>query len=242
MHLPRYFVDEPLTQGSHVTLTERQGHHLLRVLRRSADEVVELVGPGERAWSAVIVGTDPRQCTLQVVAQVEREAESPLILQLAIPVLRSARLDLAIQKATELGVSEIALFTSERTELSRLAPAKLEHLKGVAESAAQQCGRLRRPSIIAPRELRDHLQGAAADRQLLFHPGSPAPDFTGTPQSIAAISGPEGGFSDIELAAASDEGWEIVGLGPRTLRAETAPMAIATVLQAMWGDLKSGAR
>ncbi len=239
MQLPRYFVDDPLTQGSLVTLSERQGHHLLRVLRRGADAVVELVDPRERAWSALIVRTDPKQCELEVLARVERDAESPLRVHLAIPVLRSARLDLAVQKATELGVSEIVLFTSERTELSRLTPSKLEHLKAVAESAAQQSGRLRRPSIIQPRQFRDHLQAAAADRQLLFHPGSPAPDFAGAPQSVAAISGPEGGFSDIELAAASAEGWEIVGLGPRTLRAETAPMAIATVVQAMWGDLRA---
>ena len=238
MHLPRYFVDEPLTEGSHVTLTERQGHHLLRVLRRRADAVVELVSPGERAWSAVIVGTDPRRCTLRVGAPVERKAESPLMVHLAIPVLRSARLDLAIQKTTELGVSEIALVTSERTERLRLAPAKLAHLNAVAQSAAEQSGRLRRPSITAPRPLGDDLEAAAADRRLLFHPGSPPADFTVTPESVAAISGPERGFSDEEIAHASAKGWEIVGLGPRTLRAETAPLAIATLLQAMWGDLR----
>ena len=223
-----------------VSLDARHSHHLRRVLRRRADDPVELVDRDGQAWSALIVRGDPKKCELRVIARVERQTESALALHLGIPLMRSASLDQAIQKATELGVADITLFASERTELGKLAPAKLRHLNAVAQSAAQQSGRLRRPMITEPREFREHLHAPVPERKLLFHPQGAALSPSGMPRSVAAISGPEGGFSESEIIAASCAGWEIVGLGPRTLRAETAPMAIATLLQTVWGDFRPG--
>lgn len=238
MRRPRYFVDTPLTEGASVTLSERQGHHLVRVLRRLAEDPIELVDPQGRAWSAVIAEAKPGACRLEVRTPIERETESPLAILLAIPLMRSARLDQAVQKATELGVTEVALFTSERSEVASLSTSKLQHLAAVGRSAAEQSGRLRCPRIVAPMRIVDLLEESRADTKLLFHPGAPAARGDASVASVAAVSGPEGGFSDAELAAARAAGWQIVGLGPRTLRAETAPVAIATLLQSMWGDLR----
>ena len=113
-----------------VSLDARHSHHLRRVLRRRADDPVELVDRDGQAWSALIVRGDPKKCELRVIARVERQTESALALHLGIPLMRSASLDQAIQKATELGVADITLFASERTELGKLAPAKLRHLSG----------------------------------------------------------------------------------------------------------------
>ncbi len=240
MHLPRYFVHESLCEDSIVTLHPRRSHHLLRVLRRRIDDAVELVDRDGQAWSAMISRDDPKGCELRVLARRERQTESTLTLHLGIALMRRTRLDQAIRKATELGVTTITLFVSERTELSELAPARLQHLRAVAQSAAEQSGRLRRPKVSGPTALCDHLRATALQRKLLFHPGGAVLSGDAIPRSAAALSGPEGGFSASEVATASSAGWEIVGLGPRTLRAETAPMAIATLLQAVWGDLRPG--
>lgn len=221
-----------------VSLDARQSHHLRRVLRRRIDDPVELVDADAQAWNATIADDDPTQCRIRVVAPLEHRTESRLVVHLGIPLMRSARLDQAVQKATELGVAEITLFTSLRTEHASLPEAKLQHLRAVAQSAAEQSRRQRCPRVDGPMALAEYLEDAAPERRLLFHPEAEPLVADRFPRRVAALSGPEGGFSDSEISDAQARGWEIVGLGPRTLRAETAPLAIATLLQVLWGDFR----
>ena len=151
-------------------------------------------------------------------------------------------MDYAVQKATELGASSLTPLTSERCVL-RLdgdrAVRRLQHWRGVAVHACEQCGRTRVPEINEPDDLLSWAATVGADLKLLLDPTGTTTlveiDFEG--DSIAVLIGPEGGLSEHEIEHATRCGFAAVRLGPRVLRAETATAAALTAVQLMWGDL-----
>lgn len=150
-------------------------------------------------------------------------------------------MDLAIQKAVELGVSRITpLFTEHcvvRLDEARRG-SRRQHWQKVARSACEQCGRNRVPEIAEPIELRDWVVGSEGLR-LFFDPQAMAglKDLPQPEGTISILSGPEGGFAEKERILARETGFIPVRLGPRILRTETAVLAALSAIQAIWGDL-----
>ena len=169
------------------------------------------------------------------------EQAAKLSLHLALGLSRGDRMDYAIQKATELGVTEITPLFTEHSEV-RLKPDRLEnklrHFEKIAINAAEQCGRLDVPAVNTPLALDAFLaQDKKATRLLLEPGGEQSLTAARALTDIELVIGPEGGFSEREVAQARASNCEIMRLGPRILRTETAPVAALAILQFLYGDL-----
>jgi len=162
---------------------------------------------------------------------VERELALPITVALGMPA--SERMDILVEKATELGVHAIVPLLTERSVLrlsGERAQRKCAHWQGIANAAAEQCGRNRVPRVAAVQALGDFLaQPADGARRLLLSPQAGATALrvaAAGADALVTLSGPEGGLSPAEEAAARACGFVATGLGERVLRAETAPLAV----------------
>ncbi|MEE4361212.1 MAG: 16S rRNA (uracil(1498)-N(3))-methyltransferase [Pseudomonadales bacterium] len=242
MRVPRIHVALPLAVGP-VSLEGDAAHHLARVLRRRVGDPVELFDGEGRIATGRVEALDGRRCvvTIETVGDGAGE-ESPLHVHLGIALLRGERMDIALQKACELGVGRISLLTSERVELkldARRLDNRLRHYRSVVVHAAQQSGRSRVPELDPPMTLEDFARASdpAALRLVMDPEGDALPRRVPTPTSVVLATGPEGGFAPEDLRVLARGAFQRMRLGPRVLRAETAPLVGLSVLQWCWGDL-----
>ena len=256
MRLNRVYVDAPLSSGSLIELPATAAQHLGKVLRaRSGDEIVLFTGDG-REFAAVIESIRGSRVTVSVGAGRTIDRESPLAVTLIQGIARADRMDVIVQKATELGVARIVPVMSRRSVVrldAAQAASKAEHWRAIAVSACEQCGRNRLPAIEAPRQLTRYLgEAPPGTARLVLDPdaGNSIPAIAigaeieigaaaeiGTAVEIAI--GPEGGFDPEELDAFRVSGFRSVALGPRVLRTETAAIAALAWLQSRYGDFRS---
>lgn len=239
----RIHVDSPLAEGAEVTLPEQAGEHVARVLRLGVGDAVVLFDGSGGDFPATLTGIARRAVTARVGARREALPESPLRLTLAQGIARGEKMDLIVQKATELGVARIVPIVSERTEVrldAERADKRLAHWRAVAVGACEQSGRARLPQIDAPRPLDAWLATLAGDgaaRLALLPEGETAPRaLGGLPHQALLAVGPEGGFGERDVAALRAAGFAGLRLGPRILRTETAGLAALAALQALYGD------
>jgi 16S rRNA (uracil1498-N3)-methyltransferase len=241
MRTPRIFTDQLLASDSHIPLEPGPSQHLARALRMSVGDPLVLFDGRGGEYPAEIAELDKRQVTVTTGRHRDRECESPLSVHLGIGVSRGERMDWVVQKATELGISEISPLLSERTEVKLRAERvekKLEHWRRIAISACEQCGRNRLPRLNTPLGLPGWLEAAEAERKyVLHHRAGPGAEPDSPPASVILLIGPEGGLTEDEIERAVDAGYEALQLGPRVLRTETAPLAALAILQARWGDM-----
>jgi 16S rRNA (uracil1498-N3)-methyltransferase len=243
MHVRRVYVGAPLACGTRVTLEGSAASHLTRVLRLRAGETLTLFNGMGGEFAASIDKAHGGQVTVRVGEHRPRERESPLTLTLAQGVSRGERMDLVVQKATELGVSRLVPVLTERSVVrldARQAERKLSHWRAIAAGACEQSGRNRLPELAPPLPLWEFLQQAhgGAVRLLLSPAASSKIDELPRPLARATVLiGPEGGLAQAEHEAATASGFMAVCLGPRVLRTETAAIAALTLLQHEFGDL-----
>lgn len=236
----RVFVDTP-TRGDRWALDPKRAHYLRRVLRLAdGDPVVAFDGSGSE-WIAIL-RTGP-EVVLQQRDQLPLRNTEGLAVTLVQALARGDRMDIALQKATELGVTTVQPVTSARTEV-RLRGARAErrmaHWRGVLVHATEQCGRVRVPDLLPLTDLNDWLADPpAADLRLILSPsarsGLNAMSWSGG--SIQVVVGPEGGFTTEEIELAARRDFSPLRLGPRVLRTETAGTAALAAMQTLWGDL-----
>jgi len=231
------------------TLGPEETRHLRDVLRlESGDEVYVFNGAGREFKCAVeVIARDSTK--LRVVSEVPpARPESPLDLTIAIALLKGEKFDLAIQKLTELGVNQISPVITERADVrlkdSHDAEKRVTRWRRIALEAAKQTGRAFLPEILAPVRLSVLLEGSVGSvPRLMFaeRSGTSLAEatniFVEPPAEIVALVGPEGGWADEEIELAGRGGWKIVTLGGRILRAETAAIVVASLLQHRFGDL-----
>ncbi|CAG2093812.1 16S rRNA (uracil(1498)-N(3))-methyltransferase [Xanthomonas arboricola pv. juglandis] len=244
MRLTRSHVALPLHCDQEVTLPEESANHLLRVLRlREGDACVLFNGDGSD-YHARITLAGKREARALVERAEPLRNESPLSITLIQGIARGEKMDLILQKATELGVTEVVPVNAERTEV-KLDAARMEkrlaHWRSVVVSACEQSGRARIPTVAAPHGLQDAAQ--ASDPQALRLTLDPHGEHRlgslalgAQPRVIVAI-GPEGGWSPRDRATLADAGFSGLQLGPRILRTETAGLAAIAALQSRFGDL-----
>lgn len=240
MRIPRVFIAQPLASGMKVTLDATTSHYLQNVLRLREEAAIVLFNGKGGEYPAVLKTCSKRKSLVQLGNSVAGDRESPLRIHLGLGLSRGERMDMAVQKATELGVSQISPLVTERCEV-RLDEQRMrkrrEHWCKIITSACEQCGRNRIPQIALPARLDSFVAGAEADLKLLMHPTETA---SSLPESgvrtIVVLVGPEGGFSDREVTLCAGLGFVPFRLGKRILRTETAPLAALSVLQYRWGD------
>jgi 16S rRNA (uracil1498-N3)-methyltransferase len=242
MRLTRCYVAAPLHAGEERLLPREVSEHVARVLRSRPGQLLTLFDGRGGEYDARIEAIDRRGVQVQIDAHRAVERESPVAVSLLQALARGERMDFIVQKATELGVAQIVALPAERSVV-RLDAAGLarrcEHWRAVAISACEQCGRNRLPTISAVADLASACgQSDAASLRLLLAPDAELA-LTAVVREASSITlavGPEGGFSDEELALAQHQGFRRCRLGPRVLRAETAPLAALAAIQAVAGD------
>ncbi len=247
MRLTRVFAEGPLTSGRRITLEGAAASHINRVLRLRVGAALVLFDGSGGEYQASIDKAHGGAVTVAIGEHRPVERESPLSVTLAQGVSRGERMDLVVQKATELGVTHLVPLLTERSVVrltAQQSDRKVNHWRAIAIAACEQCGRNRLPSVAAPLALTAFLREQAADRapghlRLLLSPeGAATPRELRRPQpaALSVLVGPEGGLTDDEEAAAAAAGFCAVRLGPRVLRTETAAIAALALLQRELGD------
>jgi 16S rRNA (uracil1498-N3)-methyltransferase len=240
--LHRFRVPGPALASRRAELRGSELRHLRDVLRLGSGDRVELFDGAGRSFVAVIRSVGPSRADLDLIEPVRVERESALVLTLAVALSKGSKLDWVIEKATELGVSRIVPFTSERTIPERgSSPARASRWRRIASAATAQSGRTCCPELSPLSDFAEVLtQAAGHDRAVLFWEAGNRPLVAGSGgrvQSALLVTGPEGGFSEPEASRAEQAGLTIASLGQRILRAETAAIAAVSVAQFLWGDL-----
>lgn len=242
MRLPRVYLDHPLDPDTELRLPDGPARHLLQVLRLGPGAALRIFNGDGRDRAATVVAAGRAGVVLAVGAAGAPEPAPVLRIHLALGISRAERMDYAIQKAVELGVAGVFPLFTERSMVQlkgeRLG-RRLDHWRGVLIGACEQSGRRRLPALAPAQTLEDWLT-AAPPGALLLDPRAPQALAQLPPPgpAISLLVGPEGGLSPRERDLAQRHGVSGVRLGPRILRAETAPLAAIAVLQARWGDLR----
>lgn len=238
MRLSRFYIAQPLTTGT-VTLPESSAHYISRVLRMQAGDALQLFDGSGQEFLGRLTEVGKKTVTVELESSQPGQPDSPLHVHLGQVLSRGERMDWAIQKATELGVTEITPLFSERCEVrlnTERMQKRLEHWRQIAISACEQCGRSSVPVIHAPIAVEQWQHTVEADLKLVLHPTASPLASHARPASIALLIGPEGGLSDAEVSAAQHAGFHAACFGPRVLRTETAPVVALSLMQHLWGD------
>jgi 16S rRNA (uracil1498-N3)-methyltransferase len=229
---PRLHVDLPLRAGARLVLPPGPARHV-QVLRLQPGDALVLFDGSGGEWRAEVASIGRREVEVRVGAHdpVERELRCAVTLALGMPA--NERMDTLVEKASELGVAAIQPLVCARSVLrlaGERAEKKVAHWRGVAVAASEQSGRTRVPAIAPVRPLDEWLgalpQADAMPRLLLGFADTRALPSPAAHAALLALSGPEGGLSPAEEAAARARGFVAVSLGPRVLRADTAPLAL----------------
>jgi len=226
----------PASAGATVQLDPTESHHVARVLRRRPGDRIDVFDGAGREWACVIEGGGPRGLVVRLTQEITDPVEPPLAVVL-FQACRPERMDWVVQKTTELGVAEIRPL--EGPAGSGRAPDRLARLRRIAVEACKQCGRRRLPRIDVADELPAAPRGVIA---LLLDERPDAPPLGEglggpAPEAVWLAVGPETGFSDDEIERAVERGWRRAGLGPRTLRTETAGVVAVALVLHRAGDL-----
>lgn len=243
MRLTRVYVDAALEVGTRITLTGGAAGHLTRVLRLRPGAAVTLFNGRGGEHAASIERVQGNAVTVAVGEHEAIERESPFPLTLAQGVSRGERMDLVVQKATELGVSRLVPVLTERSVVrldDEQGDRKSSHWRAIAIAACEQCGRNRLPEVALPVQLREFLRQPAGDSVRLLLSPSATRRIEAVPRPASGVTvliGPEGGLSDAEQEDVLTAGFTAANLGPRVLRTETAAIAALTLLQREFGDL-----
>jgi 16S rRNA (uracil1498-N3)-methyltransferase len=222
----RYFLDIALSSGV-VTLEGAEAHHLATVCRVRRNDGVCLFNGDGYEYPARVLDVGKRRITLEVTAVASPEREVGFRLEVAAPLPKGDRAQFLLEKLTELGVTS---FTPLLTERSVVQPreAKLDKLQRHVIEASKQCGRnvLLQVRPLMPWQTLCTFAGLPT-RRLLAHPGAERGSENAEQSDVVVAIGPEGGFTDEEVAQALAANWQPVNLGPRILRIETAALALA---------------
>lgn len=232
--MSRFFIQADLAVNTHVELTDTVFHHWVKVLRAQVGESATLFNGQGGEYQATLTEINKKTATV-VIQQFNPDNRTPAFTTLLGQVMsKGDRMDYAIQKAVELGVSNIQLLTSERCEM-RLKydrdQKKIDHWQGIVIAACEQCGMNTVPTIYAPVSLDNWLASQLPATKLVLAPNKDETDvLVDATKDIALLIGPEGGLSEAEIQLANQAGFKNWCIGSRVLRTETAPIVALSIL------------
>ncbi|MEO8846194.1 MAG: RsmE family RNA methyltransferase [Kofleriaceae bacterium] len=227
----RIFVAE--LHAGELEITGDEHFYVGHVRRARVGDELELVdGAGHRARATITAISDA--ATTVTAGDIETVVEAPPHVRVLVPLIKGDRMDLCLEKLVEVGANELIVWRAERS-IVKLDPAKrdarLAHYLGVAEAAARQCGRATMPAVTMAATLREILRALPAGDRFVLDPSAEraATRYRG---DVTLASGPEGGLAPIELEQLEQASFASLGLGPRILRAETAPVVAVALIRA----------
>jgi 16S rRNA (uracil1498-N3)-methyltransferase len=231
--MPRFHCPAPLRSGQELALPAGAARHV-QVLRLQPGDVITLFNGEGGEYDATVTRMGRSDVVVEVGMHHAVEREAARAVHLLVGITANDRMDWLVEKATELGVASITPMVAERSVLKlkgERADKKLAHWQGVAVAAAEQCGRNRVPPVHSAVTLNEWVKKAQPGQRwvLSLSEGSQGLPQLALKEPVTVLSGPEGGLSPGEEAAALAAGFAPISLGPRVLRAETAPLAVLAV-------------
>jgi 16S rRNA (uracil1498-N3)-methyltransferase len=241
MRITRIYTSQPLTVGQQLALDNNASRHLVTVLRTKCGAPVILFNGQGGEFIGSLIDAHPKKALISIEHFNDIDRESPLKIHLGIAISRGDRFDFVLQKATELGVSDITPLFAERSEVKLKADRlekKRRHWQQITISACEQSQRNKLPTLHQACTLNDWITTTDAEQKLVLHHRSDQKlsDYQ-QPESLALLIGPEGGLSTAEIGLAHYYEFDNLTLGPRVLRTETAPLTAISLVQFLWGDL-----
>jgi len=237
---PRIHCELRLGPGAQFSLAPDAAQHVAKALRLKAGDALVVFDGSGGEYDATIQRIDKDRVDVKVGAWRDVEREAAITIGLVQGLPEADKMDWIIQKAVELGVAWIQPVVCERSVVrltGERAERRAAHWRRVAVAACEQSGRNRVPEVRAILAFLPWIAESTGATRWMLAPGAgalasrPAP-----PGPVELLVGPEGGLSDRERELAASRGFEPVGLGPRILRTETAPLAALAAIHALWGD------
>ena len=239
----RFYHPSPLELKQKIHLSNKVAHHASHVLRLRADDKIILFHNDLFDYSAVITDINKKNIKVYIDSRFENQKNPTIHLRLFQSLSSSEKMDWIIQKSVELGVGSIIPMYSKRSNIKlqgSRAEKKLSHWQQVIISACEQSGRSSLPKISLPKKIEECLNQENANHlKLILSPkekNNLQSINNSSVKNIDIMIGPEGGFAEEELNQAIKSNFVPIGLGPRILRTETAPLSILSILQYKYGD------
>jgi len=235
----RFYAPKENFQSEKVVLNLDETRHLRDVLRFRAGEKVNVFDGAENEFLCEIESVSKKESVLKIIEKVTPIApRSNLDLTLAVALLKGEKFDLVVQKSVELGVSRIVPLKTKRADVKpKDDEKKLERWCKIALEACKQCGRADLMTIEKTSDFEDFIKDCEGTKILFSERGGAKFSSINSSEKMIAIIGSEGGWDDLELESAAKNGFQIVTLKGRILRAETAAISVAAVLQNRFGDM-----
>lgn len=243
--MPRFYCPPPLPPNGSFELPADAAHHASRALRLRESDAVQIFDGIGNECHGIIAEISGKRVVIGDISPIHANRESPLRVTLAQALSSSEKMDWVIQKATELGVTEIQPLATERSVAklsSERVEKRIEHWLQVAVAACEQCGRNILPNIHAPLDIMVWLQQTRTTpntKFILLPEGATSLSSQAKPPGqITLLIGAEGGFTQAESESALLCGFAPIRMGARVLRTETAAVAGLAALQMLWGDFQ----
>lgn len=232
--MSRFFIDAQLELGVDLQLTEQVFHHWVKVLRAQVGDSATLFNGQGGEYQVTLSEINKKSATVRVDHFNPDNRALATQVVLGQVMSKGDRMDYAVQKATELGVHQIQLLTSERCEM-RLKyerdQKKIDHWQAIATAACEQCGMNIVPKILPPLSLEQWFASQLPESKLVLAPEVEKTQvLTNMPTALALLIGPEGGLSEAEIHAANRHGFQNWCIGDRVLRTETAPVVALSII------------
>ncbi len=240
MTSPRFFIDTQLKKGLRLVLPDNVSHHLLNVLRfRLGDTLVLFNGRGGE-FQAILQAASKKSASVEIIGGNSINRSANIKLDLGLCVLKRDAMDRAIARSVELGINRLTPLISEHCAVAHsIIENRYTHWQQVIISASEQCGLNVLPSLTPALTLENWLRDAHADQKLIATPGGSTLPDNNKVESVALVTGPEGGFAEAELNFANKAGFTPLGLGDRILRGENAPAVALSTIHRTWGDFSN---
>mgnify|MGYP000058801402 CR=1 FL=1 len=242
----RFYHSKPINLNETIVMDDFASHHALKVMRlKNNDQLILFNGDGSD-YTGQVINITKRQVEVSIKSKKNIGSESNLKVIILQALTSSDKMDLIIQKTTELGISEIQPIVCERSIVKikkDKIEKKLSHWRQVAIAACEQCGRAEIPKIREPENIIKYLERVMEsdkDTKIILSPeAAQSLDniIPNSKQAIKVLIGPEGDFTKQELDFSIQKGFSPIKIGPRILRTETAPITILSILQYKYGDI-----
>ncbi|MFT4653248.1 MAG: 16S rRNA (uracil1498-N3)-methyltransferase [Patiriisocius sp.] len=242
MRIPRFYIDFPLVVDNTIDAPYELAHYMSNVLRLRIGSPIVLFNGNGSDYPSEIVDIQKRKASILVNAQIALSVESPLHLHLGQGVSKGERMDIALQKAVELGVTEITPILTENCNV-KLDPQRWQKKHDAWQKliigACEQSQRNILPTLHQPVSMHQWLGQTSSLDKIILVPGAKTylSSLSKPQKGFRIVIGPEGGLSEQEVYTATQTGYISVNIGNRILRTETAAIASLAILQANYGDI-----
>ncbi|VAW92282.1 16S rRNA (uracil(1498)-N(3))-methyltransferase [hydrothermal vent metagenome] len=241
MRTTRMFYNGDITVGNNIILPKKTSNHLIQVLRLNIDATIILFNGDGRNHLAKIIANNKNAAQIKILSSDNNLTESPIKIHISLALTKNDKMDFAIQKSVELGVTEITPLILQHS-IVKLDSKKREKRHSrwleIIRSACEQSGRSFIPTLNPIVEWEKWNNESTSDSKIICDPygNKTLRDIETKPSSVLLLIGPEGGFSTQEILDCRNRHYTNIKFGQRILRAETAAIATITAVQTLWGD------